>query len=450
MLGIGLVLRSVRRLTALVLVSVAAALVQPLPAGAQAQEFRAFWVDAFHAGFKNSAQVTTLIATVREANCNAVVVEIRKRGDAYYTPDTGYADYEPHATDTDPANFDSLADLVGKAHDTSGGKARVEVHAWLVTWPIWGSTTAPSNPQHPYNRHPEWLTQNTSGTTWNGNQYCFDPGHPGAFEHTFRIAISLVTNYDLDGINFDYVRYAGNTWGYNPTAVSRFHARYGGSGNPLSTDPNWLQFRRDQVTAFVRKVYLNTIARKPNVKVSADTITWAPGPANLSAWYASARAYHDVLQDWRAWMQEGILDLNIPMAYFNQAGSYTQDWTNWCDFIRDNQYGRHAVIGPGLYLNGTADAIRQMRYARTPSPSGNSVRGVCGYSYAVPDADSIPFGTFLQYLTSTPNAYDSVTPALFAQPASIPAMPWKTSPATGHLMGTVFSGAFGNAADGAV
>jgi len=430
--------------------SLVAGLLIPAASGAEQAEFRAFWVDGFHSGFKTSTQVTTLLNDIRNANCNAVVVELRKRGDAYYTPNTNYVDYEPHATDTSPSSFDPLADLIRKAHGTTDGKRRIEVHVWLVTWPIWGSTTPPADPQHPYNRHPEWLTQDSSGTTWNGQSYCFDPGHPGAMNHTYRIAMNLVTNYDLDGINFDYIRYAGNTWGYNPTAVSRFHARYGGSGNPSSTDTNWLQFRRDQVSAFLRKVYLNTLASKPNVKVSADTITWAPGPANLSAWYSSSAAWNNVLQDWRGWMQEGILDLNIPMAYFDQAGAYAQDWTNWCNFTRDHQYNRHAVIGAGIYLDSTDDAITQMRYTRAVSPAGNFARGVCGYSYAVPDDSAPAFATLLTYLTNSPNVYDRVSPAIFAQPVPVPEMPWKTSPTDGHVMGTIFAGNTAGPLDGAV
>ncbi len=441
-----------RQLPTLSLAFLLIALLSPAPLKAQNPEFRAFWVDAFHAGFKNSSDVTTLLRNIRNANCNAVVVELRKRGDAYYTPNTSYVDYEPHATDTSPADFDSLADLISKAHDTSGGKQRIEVHVWLVTWPIWGSTNSyPANPQHPYNRHPEWLTQDNTGASWNGSQYCFDPGHPGAMEHTYRIAMNLVTNYDIDGINFDYIRYAGSTWGYNPVSVARFHARYGGgSDNPASTNTNWLQFRRDQVTALLRKVYLNTMAAKPSVKVSADTITWAPGPVSPPDWYGSGRPWNQVLQDWRGWMQEGILDLNIPMAYFDQSGAYAQDWTNWCNFIRDYQYNRHAAIGPGIYLNATADAIREMRFTRAASPSGHTARGVCGYSYAVPDKNSTPFATFLTYLTNAPTAYDPVSPAIFSQPASVPAMPWKTAPSAGHLMGTVFAGSTNSVADGAV
>ncbi len=60
-------------------------------AAAQTNEFRAFWVDAWGGDVSTSARITTLINELRAANVNALVPEIRKRGDAYYTPDTNYA-----------------------------------------------------------------------------------------------------------------------------------------------------------------------------------------------------------------------------------------------------------------------------------------------------------------------------------------------------------------------
>ena len=80
------------------------------------QEFRALWVDAFGAGFRTSSEVSALINSARSANFNAVVVEIRKRGDAYYN-----GNFEPKATDVSPQSFDPLQDLIAKAHDTNAG-----------------------------------------------------------------------------------------------------------------------------------------------------------------------------------------------------------------------------------------------------------------------------------------------------------------------------------------
>lgn len=422
------------------------------PAQAQPEEYRAYWVDAFGSGIKTAAQVTTLVNDLRAGNFNAVVVQVRKRGDAYYTPNTAYPDYEPKATDI-ASNFDPLADLIAKAHDTSGGKPRIEVHAWLVAYPIWNSSTPPANPQHPFNRRPEWLNQTDSGAIADGSNYYFDPGHPGVQRHTYTIAMDILTRYDVDGINFDYIRYMGRQWGYHPVSVARFNARYGRAGQPAQTDASWMQFRRDQITALVRKVWLNARAVKPHVKISADTITWAPGPTSLTGWLNSSAAYTSVLQDWRGWMEEGILDLNLPMAYFDQAGSYTRDWTNWLNFARDHQYQRHAVIGPGGYLNWASNAIAQLRVARQSSPAGNAARGLCVYSYRVPFQGAfadIPRATFHAALvTNGASSLDAISPGVFHQPATIPPMPWKVAPTTGHIMGYAFGGAANNPLDGA-
>ena len=64
---------------------------------------------------------------------NAVIPEIRKRGDAYYL-----SNFEPEATDM---VGDSLAELITRAHSTNGGQQRIEVHAWIVTYNIWNNPT---------------------------------------------------------------------------------------------------------------------------------------------------------------------------------------------------------------------------------------------------------------------------------------------------------------------
>ena len=399
-----------------------------------AQEYRAFWADAFHAGFRSASEVTRLIDDVRSANANAVVVEVRKRGDAYYD-----SQFEPWATDISPAGFDPLQDLLNKAHDTNAG-ARIEVHAWMVTFPIWGNeTTPPSQTNHPYNLHPDWLSQDKNSNTFATSYYVFDPGHPGVQEHTFNVAMDIIQHYDVDGLNFDYIRYPNYNWGYNPVAVARFNRRFGRTGQPAAQDADWLQWRRDQVTALLRKIYVCAQAVKPQVKISADTITWHPSVTSDAAWVSSARAYNEVLQDWRSWMEEGILDLNMPMAYFRQTNTtYATDYVNWRDFAADRRFNRHVIIGPGIYLNSISNGVVQMRRTREPSPGGNYVQGVCGYSYAVPATDAIPNlqSNFFAALTQ-PSAYDPVTPPIFAAPDMTPTMPWKTAPTAGHLKGFV-------------
>lgn len=396
------------------------------------QEFRAVWVDTFNPAMRSASEVTTLVNEARAANFNAIIVEVRKRGDAYYN-----SLFEPKATDVSPQSFDPLADLIAKAHNTNNG-ARIEVHAWIVSFNIWNNqTTLPSQLNHPFRLHPEWLTQNEAGVQWGDGNYAFDPGHPGAQEHTYNVAMDIVSRYDVDGLNFDYIRYAGKEWGYNPVSVARFNERFGRTGQPGQDDPDWKQFRRDQVSAVVRKVYLNTIAIKPHVKISADTICFAPGPTSPSGWFSSA-AWTDVLQDWRGWMEEGILDISIPMAYFDQR-RWATAWTNWSNFAKDHQYNRHTAIGPGVYLNTMSNVLFQMRHTRLPSATGRFGTGVAAYSYNRPVTNDTPRSTFFAAMTQTNTSrlYETNATAIFATPATPPVMPWKTAPTRGHLKGFV-------------
>jgi uncharacterized lipoprotein YddW (UPF0748 family) len=412
-----------------------------ISARAQTDEFRALWVDAFGTGFKNASDVTALVNNARAGNFNVLIVQVRKRGDAYYNG----SPYEPKATDISPSSFDPLQDIINKAHDTSGGKQRIEVHTWITTYPI--STTASPGANHPMTLHPDWVSQAANGTTFDGFNYWFEQAHPGVQEHTFNVAMDIISRYNIDGFNLDYIRYNGQSWGYNPVAIQRFNFIYNRTGTPTTTDTAWLQFRRDQVTALVRKIYLSTMAIKPHVKISVDAIAFAPGVTTTSQW-PNTDAYKHKMQDWRAWMEEGMIDITIPMMYFNQE-QWASAWNNWSIFTKNHRYNRHAVLGPALYLNTVSNSIYQIRTSRTNTAAGNKADGISGYAYKQISNDGTPRSTFLAALTQPATAalYDPYPAPVFFEKVNPPVMPWKTSPTRGHLKGFVRNTATGGGLD---
>lgn len=196
---------------------------------------------------------------------------------------------------------------------------------------MWNQPDPPAADAHPFNTHgPDsdepWVSVREDGVVEApGVNYYFDPGHPGAAEYLVETARSLVESYDVDGINIDYVRYPDfnlevgtSSWGYNEVALERRRRATGRDDVPDAGDPEWSQWRRDQVMTLVRRIYLETYEVDPEVCVSVNSITYGHGPEVQGGW-EETRTYAEVLQDWRAWMEEGIVDLNVPM-------NYKRDW----------------------------------------------------------------------------------------------------------------------------
>ena len=401
--------------------------------GAFASEFRAWWIDSWGAGILNQSQVNNLLGvvgdpnslgTIRQANCNAVIIEVRRNCDACYPSSMG----EPYMSGLSPSNFNALQAVINAAHDTTGGKKRVEVHCWMVTFRTSGGTV--------YSRHDDtptgslttldnyWASRDNTGAEVSDK--AFDPGHPLAEEYTVNVAMDLVKNFDIDGIHYDYIRFTANNQGYNPTSIARYNARYGTTGQPTYTDEQFKQWRRDQVSAVVRKVYAKIQSVKPWVKQSGAFVTWNPSPASSTrAAFQGTRPYYDVYSDWDSWLQEGIVDAAVPMTYYNY-GSLPGDWTKWINFEKDRHGNRHMYIGPGTYLNSMSNAILELQQTRLASPAGKYAEGFSGYDYRTP-YDGGTWDGFSSTFTS------QVTPTW----DDVPDMPWKSNPTKGHISGTV-------------
>ena len=420
--------------------------VSPIGSATTAGQFRAFWADAFGEGMNDQAQIDALVAATKAAHANAIVAQVVRRGDCFCLR-SGLPVNESLAP-----GFDPLQALINTAHAQG-----IQVHACTIAIAMWNNSAPPKDPNHIFNLHgpsasgrDNWVLTRSDGVSMLGDDWMIDPGHPDAAAWIANVATNIVRNYDVDGINLDRIRYPdGNlsslvpSWGYNATAVARFRAETGRTDTPSNTDTQWTQWRRDQVTGIVRRIYLETTALKPHIRVSADVITYGYGPQTTGSW-ENTRAYAEQLQDWRGWLREGIVDTAMLMNYKRDAlANQHQMYDEWNDFAKDNQYRRSVVIGTALYLNDIASSVSQVRRALAPSGSGNTAIGWVGYSYRTPDAMT-DAGTrsgaagraeLIKALTQ-PSQYDSVAPAIFADAPTVPGMTWKSQPIFGHLRGT--------------
>ena len=436
---------SLRNLFATVLVAILASGVIGLggpraAAGQESGQVRALWVDAFHDGIKSPEQATKLVADARRANINTLLVQVRRRGDVYYAGSP-----EPRAADQ-PASYDALRTLLDAAHS---GSPRLEVQAWIPVLAVWGNRNAPpTDPNHLFNRHgsgatgdENWLMLRDDGEIWAGEAYWLDPGHPAVAAYLVDLMTDLVRRYDVDGLHLDRLRYHqgdgvgggawDRRWGYNPASVIRFDGQYGRAGQPDPNDPVWAQFRRDQVTDLLRRIRESALAARPTLKISAALVPWGAGPVTDADWL-STPAYAYVFQDWRSWLEQGLLDQAYTMNYNRESSPDQAAWLDrWLAWEHGHTYDRQVIAGLGVYLNSPLDTIRQVRRAQAPGTDGSRLAGVALYSYASPDAsrintdpsDDSPDGLLWDLLTRPAVENDFSPP--FAEAVGVPSLTWR-------------------------
>lgn len=386
-------------------------------AGASAGELRAFWADAFHAGYKSAAEVDAMLDAVTEARCNAVFVEVRHRGGAYF-----HKRVEPLVEDASWTGFDALAYTIDKAHARG-----IEVHAWFPVTPLWDLARMPADPKHAWNLHGPnasgdefWLTTTAAGKM----SKSVDPGHPEAARYLAEVIVDPLRHYELDGVHLDYIRYPeDDRYGYNPTAVARFNRLSGREGVPADNDAAWSEFRRRQVTDLVRQVYLRAFEIRPQAKVTAALITRGNGPAN-DAEFRTKDAYSRVYQNWPAWLEEGIVDVGMPMNYFAERPNGPL-LDRWLAYQKGKQAGRMIAPGLGSYLSSIPESVSQLQRVRAAG-----FPGVAFYSYASTNV-LLSNGS-----PTVPNAqFYSAVGQVFGEPAAVPEMPWRSASQRGHVMG---------------
>ncbi len=375
-----------------------------LPTGS----FRASWLTGWGRGYQTPEEVSSVIDTLYQANYNAFVFEARKCGDAAYN-----SAYEPKITSITPQTFDPLADFITKGHAKG-----IEVHAWIVTYRIADSTEANAPPV--YWAHKDWLTKDNTGNPVGYGFYNLDQGVPGVQDYVCKIVKDIVNHYDVDGISLDYIRYYSDDWGYNEITKERFRQEYG-FYPPISASELgwqlWCEYRRQQVSDFVKKCYLEIMALKPNVKLSV--CTQVGGITN----YETSGAYTQYFQDWRQWMRDHIVDMSLPMNYKDNADPVAaQSYRDVCDWSVANRYGRHNYMLQSTNLNTIPGSMAQLQYALDAG-----LEGVNTYAYFATNNESKPDSEFYSALKST----------MFPTKVPVPDMPWKTAPATGIIFGNV-------------
>lgn len=321
-----------------------------------AEELRGAWLSAWSPGYYTADQVDATIAAAKKAGINALFIQVRKNADSYYD-----SKLEPRGNGI-AADFDPLAYTIEKAHAQG-----IAVHAWVNAYRVWSSAPLPTDPKHIVNQHPEWITKSSDGKTRASEGLYLDPGVAEANEHIAKVVVDIATRYDVDGVQWDYVRYPGADWGYADAALSRYYADSSTTTKPDAKDPKWLQWKRDQITGMVRSVYGQLHKIKPKLLVSASTIVWGNCPSD----FTKSDAYATVCQDWKSWMADGTMDANIPMTYKpEKTEKSAKSFRDWLVGFAKWNGGRPVYVGIDVGSNDNAGVIAQIAATRKAGLDG--------------------------------------------------------------------------------
>lgn len=359
-------------------------------------------------------RIDSQLERVRAGNFNTLCFSVRNVGDAAYQ-----SSYEPPMVGV-PEGFDPLAYMVEKAHDTTGGKARIDVHPVVLVYRV--STTDTPPPDHVLSLHPEWASEDFSGERFTLERLYLDPGVPEVQDYLINVFMEIVGNYDIDGFNLDTIRYNQANLGYNATALSYFHEFTGRTDRPLYTDLEWSAWRRGVITDFVRRLQANILKAKPHVVLTVDGVSW---PAVKPA-IEDNHFYAGVYQDYPLWLRDHAIDGVLGMAYIDEdTPTGAQDFRDWQAFLQGHSAGRNAVAIVGGYRNTIPNGLVQLHHVRK---SGSN--WLAFYS----DSSSNTTGA------SAETFYAAARSQLFPTAVPVPQLPWKTNPPTGTLMGFVRAG----------
>ncbi len=309
-------------------------------------ETRAVWLRPKE---ENLGQVKKVLDDLKSIHVNTLYVELDYDGYVIFQTNNKYFETNPIFKD-----FDVLA-----AYIEEGKKRGIEVHAWCKTLCL-GQRVADKIPA-------EWLMRNKDGEAavilpWH-KQYFINPGHPEGARFILDLYKEVVRNYDVKGIQVDYVRYPEKDYGYDEYTRNLFQQEKGVDPITLSEDSplyeDWCQFRRELVNQFLYQFAAEMKSIKPEIEFSAAV--WPNLPVALNTHF----------QDSRDWVVKDYLDNTSLMSY--NPGLY------YC--IKDTETYKefgdgHSIIalGMGANIELTSETLaQQVKLSRDAGAGGVAI-----------------------------------------------------------------------------
>ncbi len=309
------------------------------------REFRAVWVATVtnidfpsRKGMSTAYQKAEWISLLdqhQRMGLNAVIVQIRPTGDAFYPSKlVPWSEYLTGKQGKPPyPNYDPLKFMIEEAH-----KRNMEFHAWMNPYRLsmnLDKSQLASN--HILKQHPDWCVEY-------GGRYYLNPALAQVRQHIGAVVGEVVKNYDVDAIHFDDYFYPYKQDGID-FPDQREYDRFG------SKFPDIADWRRNNVDLLIAQLSKQIKALKPHVKFGISPFgVWRnkdvdPAGSDTRAGHTS---YDDLYADILGWLEKGWIDYVAPQLYWS-IGYAPADYEKLLNWWRFRTHSRHLYIGHGVY-----------------------------------------------------------------------------------------------------
>jgi uncharacterized lipoprotein YddW (UPF0748 family) len=314
-------------------------------------DFRAIFADRFDFQYSTgnipqmTANINAMMQNAADQGFNHVVWQVRGRGDALYN-----SNFEPHITNLTPG-FDPLQVALDAAHSRG-----LKLHAWLNATPMWNTTAVNPPAGHIYhNNNPSFRLMDINGNLepqqgWGGGYASVNPILPEVHAHINNVVNDIATNYDVDGIHLDYIRYIP---GANNAAADFAQLPHDPISHQMFLDATGLNAGSSANFAAYKSYITGRITDLvASIKDTVDAAEVSEGRAmdlSASVWRDPDVGKNDYMQDYRTWIEQELLDVAMPMIYlsqYNDAALFNANLSNTLNILAYS--GSSTKVAPNL------------------------------------------------------------------------------------------------------
>lgn len=323
---------------------------------------------------KTKEDVVYVVSKLSDAGINTIFLETYYHGMTIFPSKTmvkyGFTEQNPLFGD-----LDVLKTFIDEAH-----KRNMKVQVWFETFYV-GNKRPESHKKSILAICPSWsnMTKKSYDSdkpvacSAEHNGYFLDPSNPEVQSFLLQLVCEMIYNYNIDGINMDYIRYpqavvpkaAGselNAWGYTRCAREEFKTLYG--IDPITILPTdnywqaWNDYRRNKITTFVRR--LSKICRSNKIQLTAVIF-----PNKYSA-------LENKHQDWEIWTANDYIDAFTPL-FLTCDPATAADMMRGVIRYKNNKTKLYAGLFIAFMNGANSDLVRQIHEARKLKIDGFSV-----------------------------------------------------------------------------